>query len=618
MVDLPGLTKVAVGDQPDNIEYMIREMILTYIQPDNTIILAVTPANQDLANSDALKLAKFVDKEGDRTIGVITKLDLMDQGTDARDVLLNKILPLQKGYVGVVNRSQRDIDSNLDIKKAWTAEKEFFLKSPYKSMIAKMGNRYLQRFLHKELSNHIRSKLPEIKSEIFRKNRDINDELKSLGYDEKRSSDSTGRIYHLLNSFVDELKFSIDGSGDNVLTKDIKGGFRIRKCFYEEFDQFFNNGLDFTMDTLEREIGLVISNLNGVNNALFVPHKAFELIVKMLLKQYEVPVENCVHKVGELMEEILTDSIQTFDKFPNLRLELLKLVGKEIDENEKIVTEQLLLYINAQKSFLNTQHPSMKDPLKKESLGGRSSPQKQMSTGEDVLQPLPQDFRQRSGTASSGSRSRKSSIIHIPSQSELNIMWDKVNVEFSGKLTIVGLGSTKMVKEANCVLSNTNNQFSFTISERSFLSSREIKETVSLENVVCESSLSSGGSRIFVLKNRNDEAVLKNYMTVEMSATTENADYWVRAFTSFGIFKDTNENILVANMLAKVEDTPVRKVSVPKTKLEITLEEILKDSKTKDHIKSLTKYIEEYMKVVDMNIRDITPKYIMLTLGRYV
>ena len=57
-----------------------------YIVPANTIILAVTPANQDLANSDALKLARQVDKEGDRTIGVITKLDLMDQGTDARYV----------------------------------------------------------------------------------------------------------------------------------------------------------------------------------------------------------------------------------------------------------------------------------------------------------------------------------------------------------------------------------------------------------------------------------------------------------------------------------------------------------------------------------------------------
>ena len=84
LVDLPGLTKVPIGDQPSDIEDQVREMILEYIRPANTIILAVTPANQDLANSDALKLARTVDKEGDRTIGVITKLDLMDQGTDAR------------------------------------------------------------------------------------------------------------------------------------------------------------------------------------------------------------------------------------------------------------------------------------------------------------------------------------------------------------------------------------------------------------------------------------------------------------------------------------------------------------------------------------------------------
>ena len=84
LVDLPGLTKVPIGDQPSDIEDQVREMILEYIRPSNTIVLAVTPANQDLANSDALKLARTVDKEGDRTIGVITKLDLMDQGTDAR------------------------------------------------------------------------------------------------------------------------------------------------------------------------------------------------------------------------------------------------------------------------------------------------------------------------------------------------------------------------------------------------------------------------------------------------------------------------------------------------------------------------------------------------------
>lgn len=87
LVDLPGMTKVAVGDQPQDIERQIRDMLMTYIVKDSCLILAVSPANQDLANSDALKLAKEVDPQGLRTIGVITKLDLMDQGTDAKDIL---------------------------------------------------------------------------------------------------------------------------------------------------------------------------------------------------------------------------------------------------------------------------------------------------------------------------------------------------------------------------------------------------------------------------------------------------------------------------------------------------------------------------------------------------
>lgn len=64
---------------------------------------------------------------GMRTIGVITKLDLMDEGTDARDILENKLLPLRRGYIGVVNRSQKDIDGRKDIKAALAAERKFFL-----------------------------------------------------------------------------------------------------------------------------------------------------------------------------------------------------------------------------------------------------------------------------------------------------------------------------------------------------------------------------------------------------------------------------------------------------------------------------------------------------------
>lgn len=65
LIDLPGITKVPVGDQPPDIEYQIKDMILQFISRESSLILAVTPANMDLANSDALKLAKEVDPQGD-------------------------------------------------------------------------------------------------------------------------------------------------------------------------------------------------------------------------------------------------------------------------------------------------------------------------------------------------------------------------------------------------------------------------------------------------------------------------------------------------------------------------------------------------------------------------
>lgn len=167
LVDLPGLTKVPVGDQPADIEKQIRDMILQFICKENCLILAVTSANQDLATSDALKLAKEMDPEGLRTIGVITKLDLMDEGTDAKDILENKLLPLRRGYVGVVNRSQKDIEGKKDIRAALEAERKFFLSHPsYRHMADRMGTPYLQRVLNQQLTNHIRDTLPGLRDKL--------------------------------------------------------------------------------------------------------------------------------------------------------------------------------------------------------------------------------------------------------------------------------------------------------------------------------------------------------------------------------------------------------------------------------------------------------------------
>ena len=64
LIDLPGITKVPVGDQPSDIEARIRRMIMAHINNENCIILAVSPANSDLATSDALQIAKLADPTG--------------------------------------------------------------------------------------------------------------------------------------------------------------------------------------------------------------------------------------------------------------------------------------------------------------------------------------------------------------------------------------------------------------------------------------------------------------------------------------------------------------------------------------------------------------------------
>lgn len=149
LVDLPGLTKVPVGDQPRDIERQIREMVLKQITKPNAIVLAVTAANTDLANSDGLKLAREVDPEGQRTIGVLTKVDLMDEGTDVVDILAGRIVPLRLGYVPVVNRGQRDIENKKAISVALDNERNYFENHrAYRNKASYCGTPYLARKLN--------------------------------------------------------------------------------------------------------------------------------------------------------------------------------------------------------------------------------------------------------------------------------------------------------------------------------------------------------------------------------------------------------------------------------------------------------------------------------------
>ncbi|XP_067940111.1 dynamin-1-like isoform X3 [Watersipora subatra] len=366
LIDLPGMTRVAVGDQPQDIEMQIRSMLMEFVEKDNCLILAVSPANTDLANSDALKLAKEVDPTGGRTIGVITKLDLMDQGTDAKDILENRLLPLRRGYIGVVNRSQRDIEGKKDIKAALAAERKFFLSHPsYRHMADRMGTPHLQKVLNQQLTNHIRETLPQLRNslqtQLLAMEKDVA-EYKHFQPGDKHVKAKA--MLNMIKSFGTELEQVIEGAGDNVSTTELSGGARINRIFFERYPfelvKAFGGTVlgtdEFDERELRKEIATVIQNIHGIRTGLFTPDRAFEKIVKTQIARLKAPSLKCVDLVITELTNVIRSCTEKMSRYPRLRDEVERIVNDTLRNYEQEAKNQLMLMVEVQLSYMNTSH----------------------------------------------------------------------------------------------------------------------------------------------------------------------------------------------------------------------------------------------------------------------
>ena len=134
LVDLPGLTMVACTDkgQPKDIKDRIRNLVGNYISNKSAIIMAVMPARTDIEADIALDLIKEHDPRCERTIGILTKIDLMNEGTDITALLENKVskdLQMGYGYYGIKNRNKLESKS-MSVIEGLKSEYEYFSNHP--------------------------------------------------------------------------------------------------------------------------------------------------------------------------------------------------------------------------------------------------------------------------------------------------------------------------------------------------------------------------------------------------------------------------------------------------------------------------------------------------------
>ncbi|XP_076658044.1 dynamin related protein 1 isoform X2 [Halictus rubicundus] len=356
LIDLPGITKVPVGDQPEDIENQISQLVLKYICNPNSIILAVVTANTDMATSESLKLSKDVDPDGRRTLAVVTKLDLMDAGTDAIDILCGRVIPVKLGIIGVVNRSQQDIINNKSIHEALRDEAAF-LQRKYPSLANRNGTPYLAKTLNRLLMQHIRDCLPELKMRVNVMVSQFQSLLNSYGED---VGDKSQTLLQIITKFASSYCSTIDGTAKNIETTALYGGARICYIFHESFGK--------TLDSIHPLAGLTkgdiltaIRNATGPRPALFVPEVSFELLVKRQIRRLEEPSLRCVELIHEEMQSIIqhcgTEVQQEMMRFPKLHERIVDVVTQLLRRRLPATNHMVENLVAIELAYINTKHP---------------------------------------------------------------------------------------------------------------------------------------------------------------------------------------------------------------------------------------------------------------------
>ncbi|XP_042251900.1 dynamin-1a isoform X5 [Thunnus albacares] len=554
LVDLPGMTKVPVGDQPADIEAQIREMLMQFVTKDNCLMLAVSPANSDLANSDALKIAKEVDPQGMRTIGVITKLDLMDEGTDAKDILENKLLPLRRGYIGVVNRSQKDIDGRKDINAAMAAERKFFLSHPaYRHLADRMGTPYLQKTLNQQLTNHIRDTLPALRAKLQSQLLSIEKEVEE--YKNFRPDDpsrKTKALLQMVQQFSVDFEKCIEGSGDQIDTAELSGGARINRIFHERFP-FELVKMEFDEKELRKEISYAIKNIHGIRTGLFTPDMAFETIVKRQIGKIKEPCTKCVDMVISELVNTVRQCTKKLAQYPMLREEMERIVTQHIRDRENRTKDQVLLLIDIELSYMNTNHEDF--------IGFANAQQR---------------INQMNKKKTAGNQ-------------------DEIMVIRKGWLTINNIGIMKGgAKEYWFVL--TAESLSWYKDDEE----KEKKYMLQVDNLklrdVEKGFMSS--KHIFALFNTEQRNVYKDYRQLELACESqEDVDAWKASFLRAGVYPE------------RVTDKEGKSEGGDENGSDSFMHSM--DPQLERQVETIRNLVDSYMAIVNKTVRDLMPKTIM-------
>ncbi|XP_067897306.1 interferon-induced GTP-binding protein Mx-like isoform X2 [Heterodontus francisci] len=352
LIDLPGIVRVPIGNQPQDIAKTTKGLIKNYIQRKETIILVVIPCTVDIGTIEALQLAQEFDPEGERTMGVLTKPDLIDKGTedDVIKILENKIVPLRKGYILVKCRGQHELNANTTMPAALEEELTFLSNSQiFRPLLDKgfASFTHLSNKLTSELIRQITNWLPIIEEALRDKIIDITNQLEELGSNIPEEAEAKKLFLNSkILTYCEELNNLVMGDYKKEYDDDKKICDFSRKLFSVWYNKMEMEKVRLNEEALPK-VKYHDQHSQGRELPGFTKYRIFESIIREQIQKLLAP---SLHMMKELADKVQTTynrmGFEHFNLYPNLMEESKALIAQIRQKQEQDAEKMLKMHFN--------------------------------------------------------------------------------------------------------------------------------------------------------------------------------------------------------------------------------------------------------------------------------
>ncbi|KFW12613.1 Interferon-induced GTP-binding protein Mx, partial [Eurypyga helias] len=323
LIDLPGIARVAVGDQPKDIGEQIKTLLKKIICCKETLNLVVVPCNVDIATTEALKMAQEVDPTGERTLGILTKPDLVDRGTEEAiiNIMRNMVIPLKKGYMIVKCRGQQDIHNKLALATAIQQERKFFKTHKHFSILMEEGRAtipHLAEKLTNELVKHIIKNLPTLQNQIREVlQKTLQDLQKYRRGTPRTESDKLIFLTDLIKLFNQDIAQTIRGE-EQLFGNETRLYTKIRREF-RRWEVILLECVAKVKKTVPSKVWKYEDQYRGREFPGFANYRTFEDIIKEQIIELEEPAVDVLNNViGFVEDKFMELTTKHFSNFQNL------------------------------------------------------------------------------------------------------------------------------------------------------------------------------------------------------------------------------------------------------------------------------------------------------------